>query len=294
MENYDDKTIIQSQNSCENNQIDNDSSSLDQEIQDIFDKKNNLYTFNEDNSQNYITNCLCYSLPMFYNYDKYKKLENSDKILIPMHIINNIKNKFEDIQFPLIFTIEKIDNEGLNLLEELGMKKTIKCQAYEFLEDIDDIYIPFRLMQNLWMNEATLVTLKYSLNEYPKGEKIILRPHTSDFLEIDDPKIFLEKGLIENYSVLSKQDIIAITYFDHTLYFDVLETFPEDTIIVNNTDLEVDFKKPLDFKDPPSPEKILQPIIEKKVQQLTQNNNTNIKHENFIAFSGTGNRLGNK
>ena len=231
---------------------------------------------------------------MFYNYDKYKKLENSDKILIPMHIINNIKNKFEDIQFPLIFTIEKIDNEGLNLLEELGMKKTIKCQAYEFLEDIDDIYIPFRLMQNLWMNEATLVTLKYSLNEYRKGEKIILRPHTSDFLEIDDPKIFLEKGLIENYSVLSKEDIIGIAYFDHTLYFDVLETFPEDTIIVNNTDLEVDFKKPLDFKDPPSPEKILQPIIEKKVQQLTQNNNTNIKHEDFIAFSGTGNRLGNK
>ena len=97
-----------------------------------------------------------------------------------------------------------------------------------------------------------------------------------------------------HYSVLSKEDIIGIAYFDHTLYFDVLETFPEDTIIVNNTDLEVDFKKPLDFKDPPSPEKILQPIIEKKVQQLTQNNNTNIKHEDFIAFSGTGNRLGNK
>ena len=284
----------------DNGKVDNlcsesDSDSIDKEIQDIFNLGSNQLPI-KSNNEEYITNCQCYSLPMFYDYEKYKKLENSDKILIPMHIMNNIKSKFEDLKFPLIFTIEKLDNEGLDLLDDIGMKKTIKCQAYEFLEDIDDIYIPFRLMQNLWMNEGNLITLRYSLHEYEKGNRIVLRPHTSDFLEIEDPKIFLETGLIENYSVLSKEDIIGLSYFDNTLYFDVLETFPSETIIVNNTDLEVDFEKPLDYKEPIIPEKEekvpLDTITEKHYMEPIENSDKDEK--GFVAFSGKGYKLGDK
>ena len=233
---------------------------------------------------------------MFYDYEKYKKLENSDKILIPLHIMNNIKDKFEDLKFPLIFEIEKLDNEGLELIQDIGMKNTIKCQAYEFLEGIDDIYIPFRLMQNLWINEGSLITLKYSLKEYQKGNRIVLRPHTSEFLEIEDPKIFLEKGLTENYSVLSREDIIGLSYFENTIYFDVLETSPSETIIVNNTDLEVDFEKPLDYKSPIIPEKEeknqIDTIPEKDYIKPIENPDTDNK--GFVAFSGKGYKLGDK
>ena len=298
----DNQSDKQNQNADKNNEAvenihsDNDSDSIDKEIQNIFDIGSNNFFNIRSNNEEYITNCQCYSLPMFYDYDKYKKLENSDKILIPMHIMNNIKSKFEDLKFPLIFTIEKLDNEGLDLLDDIGMRKTIKCQAYEFLEDIDDIYIPFRLMQNLWMNEGNLITLRYSLHEYAKGNRIVLRPHTSDFLEIENPKIFLEKGLIENYSVLSKEDIIGLSYFDNTLYFDVLETFPSETIIVNNTDLEVDFEKPLDYKEPIIPEKgdevPLNTIPEQHYMEPNENSDTDEK--GFVAFSGKGYKLGDK
>ena len=287
--------IYQTNEELDKSYSESDSESIDKEIQNIFDKGNNHLPITCNNEE-YVTNCQCYSLPMFYDYEKYKKLENSDKILIPLHIMNNIKNKFDDLKFPLIFEIEKIDNEGIDLLQDIGMKKTIKCQAYEFLEGIDDIYIPFRLMQNLWINEGSLITLKYSLKEYQKGNRIVLRPHTSDFLEIEDPKMFLEKGLIENYSLLSKEDIIGLSYFDNTLYFDVLETSPSETIIVNNTDLEVDFERPLDYKSPTIPEKEekfpINTIPEK--DYIKSNENSDTDEKGFVAFSGKGYKLGDK
>lgn len=277
------------------NNSESDSESIDEEIQNIFNMSSDITTNNIDqdvimDKDEMIINCQCYSLPMFYNYEKYKKLENSDKILIPMHIMNTIKEKFNDLKFPLIFSIEKIDDEGFNLLDDIGMKKNIFCQVYEFLEDIDDIYIPFRLMQNLWLNEGSLINLRYSLKEYSKGDKIVLRPHTSDFLEIEDPKGFLEKSLTENYSVLSKEDIIGLPYFENILYFDVLETSPSDTIIVNNTDLEVDFQRPLDYKEP------IQENIKEEEKNKEKEINENINEEKerekvFVPFSGKGYRL---
>ena len=279
------------------NNSDNDSNSIDEELHNIFTTNENIYSSIESNQDEYITNCQCYSLPMFYDYEKIKKLENSDKILIPMHIINRIKDKFDNIVYPLIFEIEKIDNEGLNFMEGIGMKKIIKCQVYDFLEDIDDIYIPFRLMQNLWMNEGSLISLKYSLKQHNKGTKIILRPHTSEFLDIDEPKVFLKNGLIENYSILSKEDIISISYLENTLYFDVLETFPENTIIVNNTDLEVDFENPLDYtdldyKEIKIPEKKIEQSIDKKNHGISQD--IDGVNKEYSPFSGKGYRLGDK
>ena len=104
----------------------------------------------------------------------------------------------------------------------------------------------------------------------------------------------MEKGLTENYSVLSKEDIIGITYFDNTLYFDVLETFPDNTIIVNNTDLEVEFEKPLDYKEPLEQEEKIEPI-KRELQKATQDNKEKKEiNKGFVAFSGKGNRLGDK
>ena len=103
-------------------------------------------------------------------------------------------------------------------------------------------------------------------------------------------QIILEKGLIENYSVLSKEDIIGLSYFDNTLYFDVLETSPSETIIVNNTDLEVDFERPLDYKEPAPVEKE-EPIIENKIKKEELNEKD---PQPFIPFSGKGRRLGDE
>jgi ubiquitin fusion degradation protein 1 len=239
--------------------------------------------------------CQCYSLPLFHEYDKFKKLENSDKILVPMFFLKSIEEKFKEIKFPLIFEIQNEGGEE-SVLKDIGLKNNIHCQVYEFIEGLDDIFIPFRMMQSLWLNEGEFVNLKYSVKiEYCKGTKILLRPHTSDFLEIEDHKTFLEKGLVENYSILSNNDIISLEYLGNVLYFDVLSTEPGECIIINDTDLEVDFEKPLDYKEPkpktppPSPTPI-ENQEENKILKNIKKNNNGIK--DFEAFSGEGRRLG--
>ncbi len=259
---------------------------------------NTLETDNTSNVNNDIhLKCKCYSLPLFHDYDKFKKLENSDKILVPMSFLKSIEEKCKEIKFPLIFEIQNGQGEGEeSMLKDIGLKNNIHCQVYEFIEGLDDIFIPFRMMQSLWLNEGEFVNLKYSLKtEYCKGTKIILRPHTSDFLEIEDHKTFLEKGLVENYSILSNNDIISLEYCGNVLYFDILSTEPGECIIINDTDLEVDFEKPLDYKEPkpktPSPPPIPKKTQEEnKIPKNIKNNNNGIK--DFVAFSGEGRRLG--
>ena len=107
-------------------------------------------------------------------------------------------------------------------------------------------------------------------------------------------KVDFQKSLIENYSVLSQGDIIGLTYFENTLYFDILGTFPSSSIIVNNTDLEVDFEKPLDYKEPPVQEEKIEPV-KRELQKARQDNEDQKElNKGFVAFSGKGNRLGDK
>lgn len=253
----------------------------------------------------------CYSLSMFVNYDKYKHLENSDKILIPQSIMMKINSQTSELPKQLIFSIKKM------IFDESSMfyANECKCQLFEFIEGIDNVYIPSRIMQSLWLQENDLVSLEYISYPIPMGKKIVLKPHTSDFLEILDTKDFLENGLNKNYSILNQNDTISIPYQDKLMYFDVLKTEPNSTILISDTDLEVDFEAPFDYKEKKvnKIEEIVDNDIEEIKEQINnmfekeepeilervQTNNvvTNSRHANlkksmeFVPFSGKGNRL---
>jgi len=238
----------------------------------------------------------CYSLPMYHDYEKFKSLENTDKIILPMFVLQKMKENFNDLKFPLIFNI--INDSNDHLINDIGIKNSLKTQVFEFLEDTDNLFIPFRLMQTLWLEEGTEITLKYVMKDYVKGTKIKIRPHSTKFLNILNPKEFLEKGLIHNYSILSEGDIISLenrvdinekTSSIEILYFDIVETEPEKTIIINNTDLNVEFCKPLNYIEP---KKIMKPIKEEiKITESNENKKI-IQEKDFIPFSGKGYRLG--
>merc|ERR1712227_1148685 len=95
----------------------------------------------------------CYSLPMYHDYEKFKSLENTDKIILPMFVLQKMKENFNDLKFPLIFNI--INDSNDNLINDIGIKNSLKTQVFEFLEDTDNLFIPFRLMQTLWLEEGT-------------------------------------------------------------------------------------------------------------------------------------------
>ena len=253
----------------------------------------------------------CYSLSMFVNYDKYKHLENSDKILIPQSIMMKINSQSTELPKQLIFSIKKM------IFDESSMfyDNECKCQLFEFIEGIDNIYIPSRIMQSLWLQENDLVSLEYISFPLPMGTKIILKPHTSDFLEIMDTKDFLENGLNKNYSILNQNDTISIPYQEKIMYFDVVKTEPNSTILISDTDLEVDFEAPFDYqekkvKKQEEPDDDIEEIREKinnmfenedkeipervQINNFVSNSNqtTLKKSMEFVPFSGTGNKLG--
>lgn len=59
----------------------------------------------------------------------------------------------------------------------------------------------------------------------------------------------LEKTL-RNFSCLTTGDSIMVAYNNKKYYIDIVETKPSNAISIIETDCEVDFAPPLDYKEP--------------------------------------------
>ena len=115
-------------------------------------------------------------------------------------------------------------------------------------------------MQNLAMEEGEIVNLRSA--SLPKGTYVKLQPHTTDFLDISNPKAVLETTL-RNFSCLTVGDQITINYNNRQYFIDIVEAKPQPAISVIETDCEVDFAPPLDYVEPerqqPAPAPVEEP-----------------------------------
>ena len=162
------------------------------------------------------------------------QLENGDKVILPPSALDRLASL--RIDYPMLFQI-------CNPKE----KKTSHCGVLEFVADEGHAYIPYWMMQNLLLSEGDLV--KFSSISLSKGTYVKLRPHTSDFLDISNPKAVLEMTL-RNYSCLTKGDAILVNYNNKRYFIDIVETQPGDAVTIIETDCEVDFAPPLDYVEP--------------------------------------------
>ena len=89
----------------------------------------------------------------------------------------------------------------------------------------------------------------------------------------------METHLVRSYPCLAEGSVIRIIYGKNFLDFNVKQTKPEKYISCLETEIEVDFEKPLNYVEPPKPK-------EKKKKEYVP------KKEGFVPFSGKGNRLG--
>ncbi len=207
-----------------------------------------------------------YPLSFFYGYDEIRYKEFSNKILIPQYILESVTQK--DIEFPLFFYIESND-------------KKIYFGVEKFLPDISNFYIPNYIFEQLNIEYGAHQQLKIDFTTLPKGTKIVLEPHDKEFLKVPNPKVYLETHILKNYNCLSQGSVIRILYLDKFIDFNVKKTNPEIHVSTIDTDIEVDFEKPLNYVEPmPPPEK--KPYNPKP---------KNDKKE-FVPFSGKSNRLG--
>ncbi|KAK7351894.1 hypothetical protein VNO77_11653 [Canavalia gladiata] len=185
------------------------------------------------------------------------QIENGDKIIMPPSALDRLA--FLRIDYPMLFELRNDASERVS-----------HCGVLEFVADEDTIYMPYWMMQNMLLQEGDTVRLKYV--SLPKGTYVKLQPHTKDFFDISNPKAILETTL-RNFSCLTTGDTIMVTYNNKKHYIDIVETKPANAISIMETDCEVDFAPPLDYK------RLEKPMAPKA---------------KFNPFFGTGRRLDGK
>ena len=172
----------------------------------------------------------CY--PMTF-IDK-QHLDHGDKVVLPPSALDRLASL--SIDYPMLFQVTNPKVE-----------RRSHCGVMEFVADEGVVYLPYWMMENLCLTEGELV--EFQSISLPKGSFVKLRPHTSDFLDISNPKAVLEYTL-RNFTCLTVGDSIVVNYNNKKYYIDIIEAKPGEAISVVETDCEVDFAPPLDYKEP--------------------------------------------
>lgn len=174
------------------------------------------------------------------------------------------------------------------------------------------------MMEHLQLNAGQIVTIQNAT--LPKGSFVKLRPQQKAFIEISDPKAVLEQKL-RNFSCLTKGDTIMIKHLNQNYCIDILEVGAKNkkdiaAISIVETDVEVEFDRPLDMPKSPEPipiDKLAEAqnfdaplstspsgagiLTKKRVYGKKKEDETKPKEEekpSFAAFSGSGRRLDGK
>lgn len=158
-------------------------------------------------------------------------LDDGDKILLPPTALDTLANM--NVDFPMLF---ELCNESMG-------KKT-HCGVLEFSAEEGRCYIPFWMMQNLFMEEGGLLKVKnVSLD---KATFVKFRAQSCDFLDISNPRAVLEVTL-RKFTCLSVGDCICIKHSDRNYFIDVREVVPNGAASIIETDCSVDFEEPLGY-----------------------------------------------
>uniref|UniRef100_A0A5B6ZW79 Putative Ubiquitin fusion degradation protein UFD1 n=1 Tax=Davidia involucrata TaxID=16924 RepID=A0A5B6ZW79_DAVIN len=165
------------------------------------------------------------------------QIENGDKIIMPPSALDRLASLH--IDYPMLFE-----------LRNAAAERVSHCGVLEFIAEEGMIYMPYWMMENLLLQEGDIVRVKNAT--LPKGTYVKLQPHTKDFLDISNPKAILETTL-RNFSCLTTGDSIMVAYNNKKYYIDIIETKPSNAITIIETDCEVDFAPPLDYKEPEKP-----------------------------------------
>ncbi|KAI7984490.1 Ubiquitin recognition factor in ER-associated degradation protein 1 [Camellia lanceoleosa] len=202
-------------------------------------------------------------------------LEKGGKIIMPPSALDRLA--YLQIDYPMLF---ELNNPSAGRVSH--------CGVLEFIADEGLIYLPYWMMENMLLQEGDIVHIKNA--SLSKGTFVKLQPHTKDFLDLSNPKAILETTL-RNYSCLTAGDTIMVAYNDKRYYIDIVETKPSPAISIIETDCEVDFAPPLDYKEP---EKPAPSTPSNKTPPEVQEEEPAKKIPKFNAFTGSARRLDGK
>lgn len=237
-----------------------------------FDESNSSSVINRnqtsDEESQYIYRCFSFDRSIT---DK-SHLENSNQIIMPPSALDYL---ISDTSFEclMLFEIRNFQSSG----------RLSHCGVSEFTAEEGSVLLPKWMMNNLQLQEGDFVnTRRVNLAD---GTFMKLQPHSMDFLAIPNPKTALEQSLSNNFFCVTTGDTIMINYEGKSFYINIVETKPSSAICILNTDCEVDFAPPLDYKEPEKPASSLK---YKKPENSAQTPTVKPK---FLPFTGVGRRL---
>ncbi|KAL7607492.1 uncharacterized protein LOC111887742 [Lactuca sativa] len=201
------------------------------------------------------------------------QLENGDKIIMPPSALDRLASLH--IDYPMLFELRNAATERIS-----------HCGVLEFIAEEGMIYMPYWMMENLLLQEGDIVRVKNVT--LPKGTYVKLQPHTKDFLDISNPKAILETTL-RNFSCLTTGDSIMVAYNNKKYYIDIIESKPSHAITIIETDCEVDFAPPLDYKEPERPVASIP-----STKPPSEGEAAPVEEPKFNPFTGSGRRLDGK
>ena len=159
-----------------------------------------------------------------------------DNIIVPQRIL-------EEVEY-----LERASYQFVIKNETRTGTHTICCRVEEFCSgDEMVVYVPDWIMQNLYTDDNEIVVLSLMQSELGKAKKVVIQPHDSLFLTLDDHKGVLENSL-RRFSSLTKGTSIMIKHDNEPHSLSVIDTDPTHQYVsLIDTDLEVEFMPPLDY-----------------------------------------------
>jgi hypothetical protein len=143
-----------------------------------------------------------------------------------------------EVSYPMMFALENKSKQRrthVGVIEFSGVEG--KC------------YVPYWIMTLLGLAEGAFVSVRNL--QLPSARLVKFRPQTKDFLDLADPKAFLEHQL-RLFACLTKGDTISVYHpsLKKSFLIDVLDLKPANACSIIETDLSVDFAAPLDYVEP--------------------------------------------
>lgn len=177
--------------------------------------------------------------------------------------------------------------------------RSTHCGVLEFVAEEGIVYMPHWMMQNLLLQVGDMV--KFKNVSLPKGRYVKIQPVTSDFLDISNPKAVLEHTL-RKYTCLTVGDVFVVNYNNKNYEIEVKEAKPQNAISVVETDCQVNFEAPKDYKEPekvfarpPNPPKapsdLNSPANPSAAPAKAEAPAAELEEPSFLPFAGSARRL---
>ncbi|CAL1394084.1 unnamed protein product [Linum trigynum] len=166
------------------------------------------------------------------------------------------------------------------------------CGVSEFTAEEGNAHVLSWMMENLQLKERDEVRIKSVRLE--RGSYVKLQPHSVEFFaSIRNLKDALEASFNHSFFCVTTGDTILISHWGKEFYLNVVETRPGPAVSLVDTDCEVEFDTPLDYKEPePEPKKGVKKKKKRdaagEVKEELLDESKEIK---FVAFTGNSRRL---